>query len=85
MSIIFVRIIHAIIVTVADVNPRNAISIVAREKISEASSSLGFAILWRFVGSVTAIVVSVAVPSRRNATVVRTPEAVLWTSSLSAV
>lgn len=43
----------------ANVDARNTIAIVAGEQIAEARPSFGLAVLWRFVGSLAAIVVAV--------------------------
>lgn len=70
MSIIFIRIIQTIVICIADVNARNAIAIVAGKQVTETRFSARFAVIRRLVGSVTAIVVSIAIPRSRNAAVV---------------
>lgn len=85
MPIVLVAVVQAIIVSVADIDPGNTISVVAREQVAEAGPSLRLAVLWRLVGSIAAIIVSVTVPSGRNATVIWTPETVLRTRPLSTM
>lgn len=77
MSIVFVTVIQAIIVAVANVNSRYAIAVVAGEQITETGSSFRLAVFWWLVGSITAIIVAIAVPSGRNASMVRAAETVL--------
>lgn len=67
MTLIFIRIVQAIIVSVAYINSRNAVAVIAREQVTEACPALGLTITRRFVASVQAIVVSVAIPSSWNA------------------
>lgn len=62
MSRILVRVVETIVVIVAEVCPRYAVSVVTCEEIAEASSLLGFAIVGRLIGSVTTIVVAIAMP-----------------------
>lgn len=85
MPVVLVTVVKTIIVTVADVDPGNTISVVAREQVTEASPSFRLAVLWRLVGSITAIVISVAIPGCRNATIIWAPEAVLRTRSLGTM
>lgn len=85
VPLVLVRVVQAIVVAVADVNPRYAIAIVAGEQVAEASAALGLAVLGWLVAAVQAIVVSVAVPSGGDAAVIRATEAVLRTSALCAV
>lgn len=70
VSIIFIRIVQAVVVSVADVNARDAIAVVARKQVAETSLGARFAIIWRLVGSVAAVIVSIAIPRGRNAAVV---------------
>lgn len=85
MSTILVAVVQAIVVSVANIDSRHAVAVIASEQVSEASPAVALAILWGFVGAVSAIVISVAVPRRRNATVVGAPEAVLRARSLGAM
>lgn len=85
VSIVLVTVIQAIIVAVANINSRYAIAVVASEQITETGSSFRFAIFWRFVGSIATIIVTIAVPSGRNASMVRAAETVLRTRSLRAM
>lgn len=84
VSSILVRIIEAIIITIADVNPWYAVAIVAGEKITETCSLLRLAIVLGFVGLVTAIIIAVAVPGGRYASMIGTTETVWWAGSLRA-
>lgn len=76
MSRVLVRIVQAIVVAVAYVNPRYAVAVVAREQVAETGAALGLAVLGRLVGPVAAVVVAVAVPRGRYAPVVGAPEAI---------
>lgn len=73
MPCILITVVHTIIVTVANVDAGNAVSVVAGEQVAKAGAALTLAVLWGLVGPVTAVVVSVTVPCRRDAAVVRTP------------
>jgi hypothetical protein len=68
----FIRIIKTIVISVANINSRDAVSVVASEEISVAGAIRGRVLIRRFVLSSLAIAVAVAVPRRRNATMVRT-------------
>jgi len=85
VSYIFVGIVQTIIIAVADVNPRYAISIVTREQVAETRTALRLAVLRWFIRPVTAVVVTVAIPRGRYTSVVGTTEAVCWASSLRAM
>lgn len=85
MSIVLIAVVQTVVVSIADVNPWNAVAIVAREQITEARSTLRLAVFWRFICAVAAIVVSVAIPSGRNTPMVGASETVLRTSTLSTV
>jgi len=71
--------------TIANVNSRYAVAVVAGEKVAKASAALRFAVLWRLVAAITAVGVTIAVPSGWNAPVVWATEAVGWASALRAV
>lgn len=73
MPRILITIVHTIVVTVANVDAGNAVAVVAGEQVAKAGAAFTLAVLWGLVGPVTAVVVSVTVPCRRNAAVVRTP------------
>lgn len=85
MPVVLVTVVQAIVVAVTDVDTRNAVAVVAREQISKAGASLGLAVIWRLVGTITAIVIAIAVPSGGNAAMIGTTEAVRGTSALTAV
>ena len=70
---VFVGIVQTIVVTVADVNPGHAVAIVAGEEIAKTRSALTPAILRRLIAPVTAVIITVTVPSRGDATMI-------WTS-----
>jgi hypothetical protein len=70
MSVVFVRVVEAIVVSIADVNARNAVAVVASEQVSKTRFGARFAVIWRLISSVATIVVSVTIPSGRNAAVV---------------
>lgn len=82
MTVIFIRVIKTIVVTITYVDTRNTMSIIASEEVSKASSSFGMAILWWLITSVKTIIISITIPSGRYASVVGTPEAILWTRAL---
>lgn len=73
MSVIFVRVVQTIIVAVTNVYSRNAVSIVTCEKITKAGASFRFAVLWRFVCTIAAVIVTITVPGSGDASVVGTP------------
>lgn len=66
VTLVFVGIIETIVVAITDVNSRYTVSIVAREKISEASSSFGMTVLWWFVASIETVVVSITIPDSKE-------------------
>lgn len=67
MTFIFIRIIETIIVSIADINSRNAVAVITSEQIAETCSPLGLAVTRRFVASIQAIIISIAIPSSWNA------------------
>ena len=67
-----VGVVEAVVVAVANVDPWNAVSVVAGEEISVASPVSGCALVGRLVFAPVAIAVSVTVPRCRNASVVGT-------------
>ena len=80
-----IRIIQTIVFLIADRNPRNAIYVVTRNQISKTSFGPGFVVIRRLIRTITAIIVSVAIPHCRNASViVRTSETVARAGSLRA-
>lgn len=76
VSHVLVGIIQTVVVAVANVNPRYAVAVVAREQVTETRAALRLAIFGRFVRPVAAIVVAVAIPRGRYTSVVGAPEAV---------
>ena len=67
-----VGVVETIVVAVADVNPWDAVSVVASEEVSVARPVGGRALIgWLVLASVT-VAVSVAVPRGRNAAMIRT-------------
>lgn len=85
MSVIFVAVVQAIIITITNVNTWNAIAIVTSKQITEACSSFRFTVLWRLISTITAIVVSIAIPCSWNTSVIWTSEAILWACSLGTM
>lgn len=75
MSRVLVGVVQAVVVAVANVNSRDAVSVVAREQVAQAGLHLTLAIVLGFVGVVAAVIVSVAVPGCRNAPMRRTSTA----------
>lgn len=85
MSRVFVGIVQTIVVTVANVNSRYAVAIVAREQITKTRAALRLTIFRRFIRSIAAVIIAVAIPCGRNASVIRTPKAIGWTRPLRTV
>lgn len=85
MSRVFVGIVQTIVVTIANVNPRYAVAVIASEEIAETCTALRLAVLRRLIRSVAAVVVTVTIPCGRYASVVRASEAVGRTRSLRTV
>lgn len=85
MSNILIAIIQTIVIAITNINTRNTISIITGKQIAEACSTLALAILRWFIGTITAIIVPVAIPSGRNASMIRAPETILWTCALRAM
>ena len=69
-----VRVVEAVVVVVADVDPGDAAAVGAGEEVSEARPPLHVALL--LVGTVRAVLVAVAVPRGRDAAVVGAAERV---------
>ena len=69
-----VRVVETVIVVVADVDPRDAVAVGAREEVPEARPALHVAL--PLVGAVRAVLVAVAVPRGRDAAVVGAAERV---------
>jgi len=76
VSRVLVGTVQTVVVAVADVDPRYAVAVVAREQVAETRAALRLAVLRRLVRPVAAVVVAVAVPRGRYAPVVGAPEAV---------
>lgn len=73
MPRVFITVIHTIVVTVADVDAGNAVAVVTGEQVAKAGATFTLAVLWGLVWPIAAVVVSVTVPRRWDAAVVRTP------------
>jgi len=73
-----VRSINTVIVAITNINPGNAIAIITSEQIPKASSAFLLTLILRLVFASITIRVSIAIPSRRNAPMIRTPERVRW-------
>ena len=74
----FVRSINTVIVAITNINPGNAIAIITSEQIPKASSAFLLTLILGLVFASVTIRVSIAIPSRRNAPMIRTPERVRW-------
>lgn len=85
MSFVFIGIVQAIIVSIAYVYPRNAITIVTSEQVPETSSTFGLTITGWFVTTIETIIVSIAIPSSWYTSVIRTTEAIWRASPLCAM
>jgi len=70
MSVILITVVQTIVVSITDVDPGYAVAIVAGEEIPEAGSSLGFAVIWGLISTITTVIIPVAVPgcSRHSST-----------------
>ncbi len=51
VSVVFVGIIQTVVISVADVDARNAVAIVAGKEVAETSFGARFTVIWRFIGS----------------------------------
>lgn len=85
VAVVLITVIEAIVVSIADVDSRYAVAVVASKEVAEAGSSLGAAVFWRLVSSIATVVVAVAVPRSGYTPVVRAAEAVLRARSLRAM
>lgn len=52
MTLVFVRVVQTIIVSITNVNSRNAVAVVTRKQIAEARPTFGLTVTRRFVASV---------------------------------
>jgi len=66
----FVRVVETIVIAVANVDPRDAVAVVAGEEVAVASSVGGGALVGGLVFAAFAVAVAVAVPRGRNTAVV---------------
>merc|ERR1740129_176297 len=82
---IFIRTIQTIVITIAEVYSRNAVTIITCEKVTKASLLFGFTVLLWLVTAIIAVRISVAVPCCWNAAMIRTSEAVRWAGPRSTV
>lgn len=85
MPVVLVTVVQAIVVAITDVNSWYTVAVVACKEIPKAGATLGLAVIWRFVGTIAAIVITVAVPCGGYAAMVGTTEAVRGTCALAAV
>merc|ERR1719422_1237853 len=83
LGFILVRTIQTIIISITNINSWYTIAIVTCEQISKASFLLTVTILFGFITAIITVSISITVPRGRNTSVVRTPETVWWTLSLS--
>ena len=70
MTLILVRVIETVIISIANVDSWNAVAVIARKQVTEAGLCARFTIIGRLIGSVSTIVVSIAVPGSGNAAIV---------------
>lgn len=70
MTFVFVRVVQTVIVPVAYINSGDTIAIIARKQIAETCSTLGLTVARRFVASIQAIVISVAIPCSWDAPII---------------
>lgn len=71
---IFIWIVQAIIVSITDVYPWDAVAIITSKQVTEASATFTFAVFWGFIGAIATIVISIAVPRCWDTTVIWTPK-----------
>jgi hypothetical protein len=81
----FVRIIQAVVITVANIDPGDAIAIVASEQVAETSPTFGLALIFGFVFSTIAILVTIAIPGGGYTSVIGTSEGVGRTRSCTTM
>lgn len=49
MTAILIRVIQAVVISITDVDARNAVAIVAGKEVAKARFGAGFAVIWRFI------------------------------------
>ena len=81
----FIRVVQTIIVTITNVNSRDAIAIVTGEKVPKAGSVFGLASIFGFVFTALTIWITVTIPSGWNASMIRAPERVRGTGPGTAM
>ena len=73
MPLIFIWIVQTIIITITDVDTRNAVPIITGEQITEAGPTFRLAVLWWFVRPISAIIITVTIPRSWDTTVIWAP------------
>lgn len=73
MAVVFIRVVQTVVITIADVYPGDTVSIVTGEEVTKAGPALQFTVVLRLISSVSAVIVTVTVPRRRDTTVVGAP------------
>ena len=71
-----IRIVETVVVAIADVDPGDAVAVVAGEQVSVAGPVSGSALIGRLVFAAFAVAVAVAVPRGRDAAVIRAAEGI---------
>lgn len=73
MPLIFIRAVEAIIIAITDIDTRNTVSIIACEQITKACPTFRLAVLWRFIRSISTVIITITIPCRWDATVIWAP------------
>lgn len=73
MSHIFIRVVEAIIITITDIYTRNTVSIITCEQITKACATFRLAVFWRFIRSISTVIITITIPCRWDATVIWAP------------
>ena len=85
MTIVFIAVVQAVVVSVADVDPGYAIAVITGKQVAETCTSFGLAVFWRLISTIAAVVVAIAIPGSWYTSVVGTSEAVRGTGSLATM
>lgn len=85
MPVILVTVVQTIVIAVTNINARYTVAVITSEQVSEARATLRLAIFRWLISPITTVVVTVAIPSRWNASVIGATETVCWASALSAM
>lgn len=63
MPLVFITVIQTIVIAITNIYTRYTVAVIASEEITEARPSLTLAVLWRFVSAITAVVITIAIPT----------------------